>query len=304
MTVTSHAQAGASLAIKRFFEDMAGARHRYRSATIRPHLDARDEGADPRPRSARRGVGDAGGRHEPGHRQHDTAERGVGVSLRQQVGRAHEEEEARVHGKQVPEVARVHRRNRADDGAEQWGDCVECEPTHRASHFAALAQDERHRVHPVGEIVRDHRDEHEQAGSRVQVKGERDAEPVDEAVHGEPRRAEDADVRVCLRVLGVVTVMQDERALRQEEREEAGADEPGHLPARADGIDRLREHVEERDRDDDAACESDQRRQVLAHPQRRKATEQRRARRQAREWDCDPGDRRHAQRSQRPKMST
>jgi hypothetical protein len=59
-------------------------------------------------------------------------------------------------------------------------------------------------------------------------------------------------------VLVVVTVVQHERALGREEREEAGADEPGDMPCVADRVDRLGEYVEEGDRDHDAARERDQ----------------------------------------------
>ena len=53
--------------------------------------------------------------------------------------------------------------------------------------------------------------------------------------------------------------MQHERALGEEEREEPGADEPRHGAAVADRVERLRQHVEQRDRDDDAARQGDQR---------------------------------------------
>ena len=74
-----------------------------------------------------------------------------------------------------------------------------------------------------------------------------------------PAAASDADLGVRARLLRLVAVVQDERALREEEAEEARADEPGDPLRVADGLDRLRQHVEERDGDDDPARERDQR---------------------------------------------
>jgi len=73
----------------------------------------------------------------------------VGVRLRQEVGRAHE-------------------RRRSVDG----------EPAHGLRARRALAQHEADRVHAVGEVVADHREEDEQARRRVQVEGEPDTEAV------------------------------------------------------------------------------------------------------------------------------
>ena len=50
-----------------------------------------------------------------------------------------------------------------------------------------------------------------------------------------------------LRLLGLVAVVENERALGEEEAEEACADEPGRRGGVADRVDSLGQHVEERD---------------------------------------------------------
>ena len=75
---------------------------------------------------------------------------------------------------------------------------------------AALAEDEVDRVQPIGEVVGDDREEDEEARCRVELEGQPDAEAVDEAVQREPGRAEGADLRVRLRLLRLVAMMQDE----------------------------------------------------------------------------------------------
>ena len=77
----------------------------------------------------------------------------MSVRLRQKVGRAHEEEEPGVDGEQVAEMQFADGDDRADDRAEDRRCCVECEPPHRRADGAALLEDERHRVHAVGEVV-------------------------------------------------------------------------------------------------------------------------------------------------------
>ena len=96
---------------------------------------------------------------------------------------------------------------------------------------ALLAQHERDRVQPVGEVVADHGDEDEHAGQGVDAEREADPEPVDEAVHRERGRAERADAMVRPGLVRVVAVVQHERALEEEEREEAGRDERRHACA-------------------------------------------------------------------------
>src|SRR6185437_6730299 len=140
----------------------------------------------------------------------------------------------------------------------------------------------------VGEVVRDDRDEDEQARARAEVEREPDAEPVDEAVNREPGGAEDTDVVVRPRLLLVVAVVQYQPALREEERQEACADEPGGAPRIADRVDRLGEDVEQRDRHDHAARECDQRVQVASHADRHPAAQRGRDGGQRSQRDRDP----------------
>ena len=160
--------------------------------------------------------------------------------------------------------------------------------SHRApAPVAGLAEDEADGVEAVGEVVADDRDEDEEPGRRVESEGEPDPEPVDEAVDREPEGAEDPDARVCARLLGLVAMVQHERALGEEEAEEAAPTTA--VTRRACRPDRcFREHVEERDRDDDAAGERDHGRQLLAKAERDDAAEHRRDRGRDRERDCEP----------------
>ena len=48
-------------------------------------------------------------------------------------------------------------------------------------------------------------------------------------------------------LLGVVAVVEDEQPLGEEEEEEAGADEQRHASRVVDRVDRLGQHVEQRD---------------------------------------------------------
>ena len=71
------------------------------------------------------------------------------------------------------------------------------------------------------------------------------------------------------RLLGLVAMVQHEHALDEEEADEPGTDDRRHPARRVDQIECFREHVEERDRDDDAAGERDHGRSSL---RRRNAT--------------------------------
>ena len=128
--------------------------------------------------------------------------------------------------------------------------------------------------------MRDDGDEDEQTGRGRKLEREPDAEAVDEAVRAEPGGAQRADALVRPCVLLVVPVVQHERALGEEERQEPGADEPRHVARVADRVDRLGEHVEERDSDDDAAGERDQSCQFAADAQRHVPACERRTSRQ------------------------
>ncbi len=55
-----------------------------------------------------------------------------------------------------------------------------------------------------------------------------------------------------------------------------------------DRVDRLGQDVEQRDAEDDAACERDQRRQLAVETERDEAAGQRGDDRQPGEWDRDP----------------
>ena len=68
--------------------------------------------------------------------------------------------------------------------------------------------------------------------------------------------SERADVAVSPRLLGGVAVVQDEQPLGEEEADEPGAHEHPHPLRVVEDLDRLRQHVEQRDRDDDAAAVS------------------------------------------------
>ena len=141
----------------------------------------------------------------------------------------------------------------------------------------------------VGEVVADHGHEDDQAGGGVHVEGEPDAEPVDEAVDREPGRPDRPHLGVRAGLLRVVPVVEHERALGEEEGEEAGADEGADAARAAERLDRLGQHVEERDRDDDAAGERDQRLEVAVEPERGEAAEERRDDGERGERDRDPG---------------
>jgi hypothetical protein len=96
------------------------------------------------------------------------------------------------------------------------------------------------------------------------------------------------DMGVCACLFRLVAMMKDEHALGEEEREEAGADQPRDVPRVAHCFDRFREHVEERDCDDDPAGQRDQRAQVAPVSKRRESSDERRQGGQAGERDRDP----------------
>ena len=100
------------------------------------------------------------------------------------------------------------------------------------------------------------------------MEGEADPEPVDQAVDREAGRAERADPMVRPGLVRLVAVMKDEDALSHEEEEEAGADDRERVSRIVQRPKRLRKDVEEGDRDDDAAGERDQRRQLPTQAQR------------------------------------
>ena len=190
------------------------------------------------------------------------------MGVREQVGRPHEEEEAGVDREQAAEPRLRDRERRADDRSGERRRRVDREPADRAGAVTRLAHDEADRVQAVCEVVRDHRDEDEQPGLRREPERQPDPEAVDEAVHGEAGRAERADLGVRVDVRVVVAVMEDERPLGEEEEDEAGPDErPDELRV-VDRLDRLRQHIEERDGDDDAAGERDRSRQLPRQPER------------------------------------
>ena len=145
--------------------------------------------------------------------------------------------------------------------------------------------------------MRDHGDEDEQARLGREPEREPDPEAVDEAVQREAGRSERADLGVGVDVLVVVAVVEDERSLGEEEEHEAGADEQPDPVRVVDRLDRLRQHLEERDGDDDPAGERDRGRQLPRQPERHEAACERREHGHARERNRDPV---HAQRLQVP----
>jgi hypothetical protein len=68
-------------------------------------------------------------------------------------------------------------------------------------------------------------------------------------------------------LLGIVAVVENEHALGEEEGEESDPGEQADLSRVAEVLERLREHVEERDGDDDAARERHQRGEGVCEPQ-------------------------------------
>jgi hypothetical protein len=77
------------------------------------------------------------------------------------------------------------------------------------------------------------------------------------------------------RLLGLVPVMQDEEPLGEEERQETDAHEGGHPARIVDRVDRLWEHVEEGDGDDDAPGQCDRRCELASKLQSGQASAER-----------------------------
>ena len=98
-----------------------------------------------------------------------------------------------------------------------------------------------------------------------------DAEAVDKRVDRHCPGAECTDVRVRARLLGRVAVVQHEHALGEEERQESRPDEQADAMGVTDDLDRLRQHMKDRDCDDDSACQGDRGPEITAEPQRRDA---------------------------------
>ena len=128
----------------------------------------------------------------------------------QQVGRAHEEEEACVDGEQLAERVLRDGDEDADRRPHERRQRVHRQPAQGPSQVAPLAEHEVDRIEPIGEVVGDDREEDEEAGCRVELEGQPDSEAVDEAVQREPGCAEGADLRVRLRLLRLVAMMQDD----------------------------------------------------------------------------------------------
>jgi hypothetical protein len=124
--------------------------------------------------------------------------------------------------------------------------------------------------------VRRDRDEHEHAGRRIEPERKPDLRPVDKAVDREAGGAERPHLMVRPRLLRVVAVVQHQQPLDQEEGEEAGADQGRGRLGVADRVDRLGQHVEQRDGHHDPARERNHCRQVVRQPERDLTSHQRR----------------------------
>jgi hypothetical protein len=164
-----------------------------------------------------------------------------------------------------------------------------------------LPEDEADGVQAVREVVGHDREEDEHAGCRVEPEREPDPEPVEKAVGRQPGCSERADLMMGTRLLFLVSMVQHQHPLDQEEAEEADANESRHARRIADGVERLREDLEQRNRDDDASRKGDQRLQLAVQLERRQAAED------GRDHGDEPGGDRepaHAQRAQVPKIST
>ena len=135
--------------------------------------------------------------------------------------------------------------------------------------------------------MRHHGEEDEQPGLGREAEREPDPEPVDEAVQRQPGRAKSADLGVRVDVLCVVSVVEDERPLGDEEEDEAGADEEPEQLRVIQRLGRFGQHLEERHRDDDSPRERDRGRELARAGARQTAVEK----------DGQPGERygqRHA----------
>ena len=88
----------------------------------------------------------------------------------------------------------------------------------------------------------------------------------------EAERAQGADLVMGARLRRVVAMVEDEHPLGEEEGDEAGPGQRADLARVVEVLERLRQHVEERHRDHDAAGERDQRRQRVREPQAERPT--------------------------------
>ena len=102
-----------------------------------------------------------------------------------------------------------------------------------------------------------------------------------------PRR--DGISECAVVVIPLAVVVEVEEPLRQEERQEPAPDEEAQAARVVHLVDRLRQHVEEGDRDDDAAGEREQRLEPGAQPERREPAGEGRPDGEERERDRDPG---------------
>ena len=159
----------------------------------------------------------------------------------------------------------------------------------------ALAEDEADRVQPVREVVCEDGDEHEHSRRRVQAEGQPDSEAVDEAVKREACCAQHSHLFMCASLLGLVAVVEDEQPLGQEEEKKACTDECADAFRVPDCVDRLREHVEESDSQDDPARERDQGRELAMQAQRDNASDERRGDHEQGRRNRDPGHRQSLQ---------
>jgi hypothetical protein len=89
-------------------------------------------------------------------------------------------------------------------------------------------------------------------------------------------------------LLGLVTVMQDDGPLGEEEEQEPDADERADAIRVSDCVEGFGKHVEESDAEDDASGERDQGRQLTPEPERDEAADERRDDSQRSERDSDP----------------
>ena len=86
-------------------------------------------------------------------------------------------------------------------------------------------------------------------------------------VYRESGGAQRADTGMRLRLLRIVSVVQDEVPVGDEEEDEPRTDEGHHPVLVPDSLERLRNEVEQRDGNDDAAREGDRRLQLAVQAQ-------------------------------------
>ena len=123
----------------------------------------------------------------------------------------------------------------------------------------------------------------------IDAEREPDPQAVDERVDRNRARAESPDVAVRASLLGGIAVVQDEQPLGEEEADEPGAHERPHAVRVVEDLDRLRQDVEQRHRDDHTARERDRRGEVAAQAERRETPAEGREDGDEREGDRDPG---------------